>query len=116
MSHYAQIVNGTVVQVIVAEQDVINSFPGTWIKTSYNTRCGIHYCSNNNTPDGELALRGNFAGIGDTYDENNDVFYSPKPFDGWTISAPTWTWEPPTPYPIDEQNYVWDATTKSWVL
>lgn len=116
MSHYAQIVNGTVVQVIVAEQDVIDSMPGTWVKTSYNTRGGIHYAPNNDSPDGGVAFRANYAGIGYTYDAVNDVFYSPQPYLSWTISAPFWTWQPPTPYPTDEQNYMWNETTISWVL
>lgn len=49
-------------------------------------------------------------------DSINDVFYPPKPFDSWTISAPTWTWNPPVPYPTDDQRYSWDEPTKSWVI
>jgi hypothetical protein len=100
MSHFAQVQNGIVTQVIVVEQDVIDSGvvgdPSTWIQTSYNTRGNVHYAPNSNTPDDGVALRGNYAGIGYTYDVANDVFYPPAPGYGWTISAATnWIWQPP---------------------
>jgi len=116
MSHFAQIQNGIVTQVIVAEQDFIDSGAvGTgWIQTSYNTRGGIHY-GQDGQPDGGVALRGNYAGIGYTYDSINDVFYAPKPYPSWTISAPTWIWQAPTPYPNDENRYEWNEETVSWV-
>ena len=77
MSHFAQVENGIVTQVIVAEQDFIDTgLVGTgWIKTSYNTRGGIHYNPVTNEPDGDIALRANYAGVGYTYDSINDVFY-----------------------------------------
>ena len=118
MSHYAKVVNGIVTQVIVAEADFFNIFvdtsPGEWIQTSYNTRCGVHYGEDGN-PDGGVALRGNYAGIGYTYDRTNDVFYPPQPYPSWTIEAPIWTWTPPIPFPIDGNKYNWDETTKTWV-
>ena len=118
MSHFAQVINDLVIRVIVAEEDVIDSgiFGSGFIQTSYNTRNGIHYATASNEPDSGVALRGNYAGIGYTYDSINDVFYPPKPFDSWTISAPTWTWTPPVPYPTDDQRYSWDEPTKSWVI
>jgi len=77
MSHYAKVVNNIVTQVIVAEAEFLVSYndpePGTWIQTSYNTHGGIHYGQDGN-PDGGQALRGNYAGIGYTYDQTNDVF------------------------------------------
>jgi len=82
---------------------------GTWIQTSYNTRGNVHTLSG--TP-----LRGNYAGIGYTYDSTNDVFYPPQPFPSWTISAATnWLWTAPTPYPTDGKTYRWDEPTTSWV-
>ena len=67
MGHFAKVNNGKVTQVIVAEPDFFNTFvdssPGKWIQTSYNTREGVHYGSNGQ-PDGGIALRGNYAGIG----------------------------------------------------
>jgi len=118
MSHFAKVVDGKVTQVIVAEpeffQTFVDSSPGTWIQTSYNTRGGKHY-DQEGKEDGGVALRGNYAGVGYTYDATNDVFYAPQPYASWTISAPTWTWEAPTPYPTDGKAYSWDEATKSWI-
>ena len=110
MSHYAKVVDGKVTQVIVAEADFFNTFvdssPGAWIQTSYNTHANQH-------PEGR-PLRGNYAGIGYTYDQANDVFYAPQPFPSWTLNKSTWTWESPTPYPNDGKIYQWDEQTTSW--
>jgi hypothetical protein len=121
MGHYAKVVSGIVQQVIVAEADFFNTFvdssPGEWIQTSYNTRGNVHYSPDTNEPDGGIALRGNYAGIGYTYDSVNDVFYPPKPFNSWTISAETnWTWTPPVAYPSDGNNYRWNEETTTWDL
>ena len=119
MAHYAKVLDGKVIQVIVAEAEFFDTFvdssPGDWIQTSYNTRGNVHYGPDGN-PDGGVALRGNYAGIGYTYDRTNDVFYSAQPFPSWTISEATnWTWEAPTPMPTDGKRYTWDETTTSWV-
>ena len=98
MSHFAKIENDIVTSVIVAEQSFIDTLPGTWIQTSYNTRGGIHY-GPDGMPDGGAALRANYAGIGYTYDAANDVFYAPKPGDGYTLNTTTYTWEAPAPVP-----------------
>lgn len=122
MGHFAKVVDGKVTQVIVAEPEFFDTFvdssPGTWVQTSYNTRGGVHYVPNSNTPseDQSKALRGNYAGLGYTYDQVNDVFYAPQPYPSWVISAPTWLWEAPVPYPTDGKLYVWDEATLSWVL
>ena len=119
MGHFAKIVDGTVVSVIVAEPEFFDTFvdssPGTWLQTSYNTRGGVHYAPDSDTPDGGVALRGNYAGIGYTYDQVNDVFYAPQPYPSWTISAPTWEWQAPVPYPSTGGLYSWDEATQSWV-
>lgn len=119
MSHFAKVENGTVTQVIVAEQDFIDTGlvgdPNTWIQTSYNTRANVHY-GQDNQPDGGIALRGNYAGIGYTYDSANDVFYVPKPYNSWQISSNTWTWEAPVAYPDDGNPYDWDEANTQWVL
>ena len=123
MGHFAKVNNGIVEQVIVADQSFFDNFvdtsPGTWIQTSYNTRGGIHYVPNSNppepSPDQSQALRANYAGIGYTYDAVNDVFYAPQPYPSWTIGAPTWIWQPPVPYPSEGGPYVWDEATQSWV-
>ena len=66
-------------------------------------------------PDGGVASRGNYAGIGYTYDQVNDVFYPPKPYASWILNQSTWTWEAPVPYPADGKSYGWDEPTTSWV-
>lgn len=111
MSHFAKVLDGKVVQVIVAEQDFFNTFvdssPGTWIQTSYNTHGNQHP---ENRP-----LRGNYAGIGFIYDQTHDVFYAQQPYPSWTLNQSTWLWEPPTLMPIDDKKYIWDELTTSWI-
>lgn len=123
MGHYAKVLNTIVSEVIVADAEFFTTFvdssPGAWIQTSYNTHGGIHYVPNSNppepSPDQSKSLRANYAGIGYTYDQTNDVFYAPQPYPSWTISAPTWIWQPPVPYPTDGKMYTWDEATTSWV-
>jgi hypothetical protein len=118
MGHFAKVLNGQVVQVIVAEPEFFDTFvdnsPGAWIQTSYNTRGNVHY-GPDGEPDGGVALRGNYAGIGYTYDPASDVFYAPQPFPSWTLSTTTWLWESPVPYPSDGKVYFWDEAAVNWV-
>ena len=118
MGHYAKIVDGKVDNVIVANPEFFESFvdnsPGTWLQTSYNTHGGVHY-GPDGQPDGGIALRANYAGIGYTYDAANDVFYAPQPFPSWTVSAPDWIWKAPVECPTDGKTYTWDEATLSWV-
>lgn len=127
MSNFADVPNivngiGLVDRVLVIEQNVIDTglfgTPSAFYQTSYNTRGGVYYLPNSNTPspDQSKALRANYAGIGYTYDQVNDVFYAPQPYPSWTISSPTWLWEAPVPYPSTGGPYVWDEATQSWVL
>jgi hypothetical protein len=110
MSHFAKVLNGKVVQVIVAEPEFFDTFvdtsAGNWLQTSYNTHGNQHP---NGTP-----LRGNFASVGFVYDAANDVFYEAQPFPSWTLNNSTWLWESPTPYPTDNKQYAWDEATTSW--
>ena len=98
MAHFAKIENGLVVQVVVAEQDFISTGalgdPASWIQTSYNTRGNVHYDQNGNV-DAE-GTRGNYAGIGYTYDAQNDVFVAPQPSADHILDTDTWTWWNPT--------------------
>ena len=114
--HFAKVENGLVTQVIVAEQDVIDSgiFGHGWVQTSYNTHGGVHY-GQDGQPDGGIALRKNYAGIGYTYDSVRDAFISPQPYPSWTLDEDTCYWNPPTPYPTDGNIYSWDEDTQSWV-
>jgi hypothetical protein len=119
MSHYANILDGLVTQVIVADQDFINSGimgdPTTWIQTSYNTRGNVHYDPVTNLPDGGTPLRGNYAGPGYIYDKTHDVFYTQSPHPNWILNTTTWTWDPPIPCPSDGNSYVWSDSSSSWV-
>lgn len=119
MSHFAHINQDNIVdQVIVAEQDFINSGavgdPASWKQTSYNTRGGVHYGPDGN-PDGGVAIRKNYAGIGYTYDAVRDAFIPPNPFPSWTLNEITCIYEPPVAYPEDGKMYNWDENTTSWV-
>ena len=118
MSHFAKVQNGIVTEVIVAEQDFINSGlvgpASDWVQTSYNTRGGVHY-GEDGQPDGGTALRGNYAGIGYTYDSAHDVFYAPQPYPSWTLNNTTWLWESPVPYPTDGKMYEWNEEQRNWV-
>ena len=120
MAHYAKVVDGKVTNVIVAEAEFFDTFvddtPGKWIQTSYNTRGGIHYEPNSDTPssDQSKALRKNYAGIGWTYDSDKDVFYEPQPFASWTLNSTTYFWDPPVAYPDDGKTYQWNESTTSW--
>lgn len=119
MSHYAKVFDGKVLQVIVPEKDFIDTYidaiPGEWIQTSYNTRGNVHYGADGQ-PDGGLALRGNYAGIGHFYDREHDVFYPPKPFDSWILNNETWLWQAPVPYPTDGNLYEWNESSVNWQL
>lgn len=122
MAHFAKVVSGTVTQVIVAEPEFFETFvdtsPGEWIQTSYNTRGGVHYQANSNEPsdDQSKALRKNYAGIGYTYDAQKDAFIPPKPFESWVLDETSCLWEAPTPYPNDGERYTWNESTTSWDL
>ena len=113
MAHYAKVNNGLVEKVIVAEAEffdtLVDSSPGAWIQTSYNTYGGVH-------ANGETPLRKNFAGIGHTYDSARDAFYEPKPYSSWTLNAGTCIWEAPVAHPNDGKMYTtWNEGTESWV-
>ena len=111
MAHFAKVNNGIVEQVIVAEpeffQNYVDTAPGEWIQTSYNTQGGVHVL-------GGTPLRKNYAGIGYTYDKEKDAFIPPKPFNSWVLNEDTCLWDAPVSYPNDGQAYEWDESTVSW--
>ena len=125
MGHFAKVLDGKVTQVIVAEPEFFDTFvdssPGTWLQTSYNTRGGVHY-GQDGQPDGGIALRANYAGVGYTLDTTVvqdgvvGVFYAPQPYPSWILDTQTYYWEAPVPYPTDGKVYFWDEATESWVL
>jgi hypothetical protein len=108
MSHFAKIEDEIVTQVIVAEQDFVDTQSGTWVQTSYNTHGGQH--SQGGTP-----LRKNYAGINYIYDSTRDAFYTPQPYPSWTLNETTCLWEAPVAYPSDGKMYNWNESTTGWV-
>jgi hypothetical protein len=123
MSHFAWVEDGMVQNVVVADSiaDLETITPpasqGQWIQTSYNTRGGMHYLPNSDTPspDQSKALRKNFAGIGFTYDAENDAFIPPKDYPSWELDRETCLWKPPVPRPSDGNVYYWDEDGRVWV-
>jgi len=116
MAHFAKIgLNSKVLEVQVVANEVLHDSNGVeqevngidfltkltgwsiWKQTSYNGN-----------------MRKNYAGIGDTYDEDRDAFISPKPYPSWTLNETTCRWEAPVPLPDDENNYVWNESTQQW--
>ena len=102
MSHFAKIdSNNIVTEVIVAEQDFINSgLVGDsflWVQTSYNKN-----------------FRKNFATVGSSYDATKDAFIPPKRFDSWILNETTCLWEPPVAIPSDGKKYEWNETDQQW--
>ena len=125
MAHYAFLdENNIVTEVIVGkDENDLDTLPEgfanweewyadfrgqTCKRTSYNTVGNQH-------KDGGTPFRGNYAGINYTYDTENDVFISPKPYDSWTLDETTWLWKAPVDYPEDSENsYTWNEETTSW--
>lgn len=110
MSHFAKVENGLVVQVIVAEEDFIQTGalgdPANWIQTSYNTHGGKH-------PE-DRPLRKNYAGVGYSYDSARDAFIPPQPFASWLLNEDTCLWDAPVAMPTDDKKYAWDEESVSW--
>jgi hypothetical protein len=111
MAHFAKVIDGIVTEVLVIEQDVIDTGlfgdPALFVQTSYNTYGGQH-------PEGR-PLRKNYAGVGFTYDAERDAFIPPQPFISWTLNEDTCLWDAPSPYPTNGKPYRWDEATLAWV-
>lgn len=111
MSHFAKVIDGIVTEVLVIEQDVINTGlfgnPALFIQTSYNTHGGVH-------PEGR-PLRKNYAGVGFDYDAERDAFIPPQPFPSWLLDEDTCLWNAPVSRPDDGKPYHWDESTLAWV-
>ena len=111
MAHFAKVKNGIVTNVIVADQDFVDSYidheAGKWLQTSYNTIGGVH-------TEGGTPLRKNCASIGGVYDAERDAFYLQQPYSSWTLDEDTCLWNPPVTRPNDEKRYKWNETDKQW--
>jgi hypothetical protein len=111
MSHFAKVNGlGIVEQVIVAEQDFIDTLPDatSWVQTSYNTIGGIHVL-------GGTPFRKNYASIGYRYDAEKDAFIPPKPYESWTLNLDSCLWQPPVAHPQDGKSYDWNEEQLNWV-
>ena len=101
MSHFAKLDNNIVTEVIVAEQDFINSGKvgdsSLWVQTSYSG-----------------SFRKNYAGVGYTYDQTRDAFIPAKPYASWTLVEDTCQWTAPTAYPDDGEKYNWNEENERW--
>ena len=96
-----------------------NNWPAQmWIQTSYNTTQGTH-----NSGDNSKAFRGNYAGIGYTWDEDNNIFYPKSPYASWVLNTTTATWHSPigdAPDDLTDEEkaadtyYMWNEDGKSW--
>ena len=106
MSHWAEVDNtNIVIRVLVGDNNdpagdegyqwLIDNLGGTWIQTSYNSN-----------------IRGTYAGIGFTYNPDEDIFVTPQPYPSWNRSGSFWN--PPTPRP-EGMNWTWDEASLSWV-
>lgn len=111
MSHFAEVVNGIVKRVIVADQNFIDSGvlgdPKNWIQTSYNTKRNKH-------KQGKTPLRGNYASAGFIYDKENDLFLPPKPYDSFVLDKKNAQWVAPIDKPLDSQLYLWNEELQQW--
>jgi hypothetical protein len=111
MTHFARVQDGTVTEVIVIKQDMIDTGlwgpPQEWIQTSYNTHAGVH-------TQGGTPLRKNYAGVGYSYDEALDAFIPPKPFDSWILDETTCHWKAPVECPQDDNRYIWNEQDLLW--
>ena len=119
MAHWAEIdSNNVVIRVLVGDNNdpagdegfswLVNNLGGNWLKTSYNTRAGIHL-------EGGTPFRKNYAGVGYIYDEVRDAFIPPKPFESWILNEDSCLWESPIPYPNDGKDYYWDELQVNWI-
>jgi hypothetical protein len=109
MAHWAEIdENNIVIRITVGDNNdpngdegyqwLLDNLGGRWIKTSYNHN-----------------IRKQFAGAGCYYDEENDVFILPKPFDSWVLDA-NFDWQPPFPKPREDRYYIWNEEQALWEL
>lgn len=127
MSHWAEIdENNKVIRVLVGDNNdpngdegykwLIDNLGGRWVKTSYNAIAGKWRNPETNEITENPGFRKNYASIGFIYDENLDAFIPPKPLDSFILNEETCMWEPPIPYPNDNNTYLWNEENQAWDL
>ena len=124
MAHFAKLNNENYVVFVAVARDedeyreieISQETGEKYKRTSYNTRGGIHYQADNNTPslDQSKAFRKNYAGIGYYYDEQRDAFIPPKPYPSWILDEFSCLWQSPIPYPNDGKMYQWNEEIGNW--
>ena len=117
MAHYAFIKDNIVTEVITGKDETETAPDGfaDWEEYYLTKRPGQDACKRtsyntfkNEHTLGGTAFRGNFAGIGGTYDSSNDVFYEQQRYPSWTLDNNDWQWKAPLAYPDDGGFYVWN--------
>lgn len=128
MAHFAKVdANNVVTEVLVIDQTEVDTGnwgdPATFFQCSYNTRGGIYYIPNTNTPDPDQskAFKKNYPGIGWSWLPNGPDgagFAPPQPYPSWVLNSFSYLWEAPVPMPTPNNPpfYHWDEATLSWVL
>ena len=108
MAHFAEVVDGVVERVIVADSAewCKTNLGGTWVQTSYNTHGGVH-------TQGGTPLHKNYAGIGYTFDGTG--FAAPQPYASWSLDETSYLWQAPVAMPEDKKHYVWNEDDLAWV-
>ena len=111
MAHYAFLDEDNIVTEVITgknESELIDGLtPEEWYGNYRGQRC-VRTSYNNR-------IRKQFAGVGFTYHDVDDVFIAPAPFESWVLDE-NHDWQPPVPYPDDEGMFVWDEANEDWVL
>jgi len=111
MAHYAFLdENNIVTEVIVGrnEDEVVDGVSDweEWYGNFRGQKC-VRTSFNAN-------IRHKFAGKGDFYDEEADVFIAPQPFPSWTLDE-NYDWQPPVPRPEGDEMFFWSEDDMAWV-
>jgi hypothetical protein len=111
MAHFALIKQNIVMAVIVVDNEILLSNGieveqlGIDFIDSLNIK-GVYDYDKVRQTSYNSNTRNKYAGIGDTWDEANNVFISPRPFSDWTLNE-SFKWEAPISHPNDGKHYVW---------